>query len=168
MLIAFLEKFRKLSENPEERLDDIGLKKGMTFLDVGCALGFYSFPAASIVGGSGVVYALDVDSEYAEYVARKAKNQGTKQIKTIVADAQDTGLPPGSVDIIFLHLVFHDIGDKPKAVREFHRILKATGNLVIDEEDVVPLDTVQNLVEGAGFRTSRTLRKTVQVFEKTS
>jgi len=41
-----------------------------------------------------------------------------------VADAQATGLPSESVDIVFLHLVLHDIKDKPKAIREFHRILK--------------------------------------------
>lgn len=167
MLVSFLEKFRKLSEKPEERLHEIGLQKRMTFLDVGCTLGFYSFPAASIVGKKGLVYALDLDPDFTEYVSRKAKNKEIEHLKTIVASARDTGLSPESVDIVFLHLVFHDIEDKPKAIREFNRILKSTGRLVIDEENVMPLDTVQKLVEEAGFRFSQTLRKTIQIFEKT-
>ena len=167
MLLAFLEKFRKLSEKPEERLHEIGLKEGMTFLDVGCTLGFYSFPAAAIVGKRGLVYALDINSDFIKYVLRKAQKKEIAHLKPIVARAQDTGLSPESVDMGFLHLVFHDIEDKPKALREFHRILRATGRLVIDEENVMPLDTVQKLVEEAGFRFSQTLRKTIQIFEKT-
>jgi len=166
MLISFLEKLRKLSEKPEERLHEIGLKEGMTFLDVGCTLGFYSFPAAAIVGNRGLVYALDINSDFTEYVSRKAKKKQVEHLKTTVGRAQDTGLSPGSVDMVFLHLVFHDIADKPKAIKEFHRILKDTGRLVIDEENVMPLDTVQKLVEEAGFRFSQTMRKTIQIFEK--
>lgn len=167
ILFAFLEKFRKLSEKPEERLHEIGLKEGMAFLDVGCTLGFYSFPAAAIVGKNGLVYALDINSDFIEYVSRKAQKKEIEHLKTIVARAQDTGLSSGSVDMVFLHLVFHDIADKQEALSEFHRILKATGRLVIDEENVMPLDTVQKVVEEAGFRVSQTLRKTIQIFEKT-
>jgi ubiquinone/menaquinone biosynthesis C-methylase UbiE len=167
MLISFLEKFRRLTEDPMERLTEIGLKKGMTFLDLGCTLGFYSFPAASIVGEEGLVYALDVNSDFIEYVACKAKNREIRHIETIVAYAQNTGLSPESVDIVFLHLVFHDIEDKRKAIREFNRILKANGKLVIDEENVVPLDAIRKLVEETGFRISKTLRKTIQIFAKT-
>lgn len=93
LFISFLEKFRKVSERPLERLSEIGLKEGMAFLDVGCTLGFYSFYASSIVKETGVVYALDIDPCFIEYVKSKAEKRGIKNIKTIVANAQGTGLP---------------------------------------------------------------------------
>ena len=167
MFISFLERFRKLSEKPEDRLDEIGLKEGMTFLDVGCTLGFYSFPAASIVGEEGLVYALDINGDFIDYIAGKAEKKGIENIKAMVAGAQNTGLSPESVDVVFLHLVFHDIEDRREAVEEFRRILKTEGILVIDEENVIPPDVIRETVEESGFRLSKTLRKTVQIFEKT-
>jgi ubiquinone/menaquinone biosynthesis C-methylase UbiE len=166
LLVSFLERFRKFSEHPLERLAEIGLKEGMTFLDVGCGLGFYSFYASSIVGKKGFVYTIDVNREFVEYVENKAKRKGIENIKTMVANAQKTGLPSGSVDIVFLHLVLHDIKDKSAAIKEFNRVLKNHGKLVIDEEDVMPLDQVGKLAEDSGFALSKRLRKTIQIFEK--
>jgi len=165
-LISFIENFRKLSEHPQERLSEIGLKEGMAFLDVGCTLGFYSFHAASIVGERGLVYALDINPDFIDYISKKASREGKKHIKTIVANAQETGLPQKSVDIVFLHLVLHDIEDKTRAIKEFNRILKQDGKLVIDEENVMPLDLIKRLAEDSGFKFSKRLRKTIQIFEK--
>jgi ubiquinone/menaquinone biosynthesis C-methylase UbiE len=166
LLIWFLEPFRKLSERPLERLGQIGLRQGMTILDVGCALGFYTFYASSIVGERGVVYAIDLNSGFIEYVKRKANAKGIKNINAAVADAQDTGLPSKSVDVVFLHLVLHDIKDKHAAIKEFNRILKEKGRLVIDEENVMLPDHISQMAEDSGFRLSRRLRKSMQIFEK--
>jgi len=166
LLASFLEKLRKIPENPSERLTEIGLKEEMTFLDVGCALGFYSFSAASIVGEKGLVYALDKNSNLIEYVAKKVKNKEIENIKAIAADATETGLDAESVDIVFLHLVLHNLEDKELAMREFNRVLKAGGKLVIDEEDLMPVDTIRKLAEETGFKFSRSLRRTIQIFEK--
>jgi ubiquinone/menaquinone biosynthesis C-methylase UbiE len=167
LLISFLENFRRVTERPLERLSEMGLKEGMTFLDVGCTLGFYSFYAASIVGEKGLVYALDINPNLIKYVKNKAGRKRIKNIRTFVANAQETGLPPKSVDMVFLHLVLHDIEDKPAAIREFDRILKKSGRLVIDEESAMPLGMVRKLAEDSGFTFCECLRKTIQIFEKT-
>ena len=165
-LVSFLENFRRSSEHPLERLTEIGLEEGMAFLDVGCSLGFYSFCAASIVGEKGLVYALDINSDFVDYISNKAEKKGIRHIKTIMAKAEETSLPQGSIDFVFLHLVLHDIKDKPKAIKEFSPILKKRGKLVIDEENVMPLNLIRELVEDSGFRFSKHLRKTIQVFER--
>lgn len=166
LLISALEPFRKLAERPVERLCEIGLMEGMTFLDVGCALGFYSFYASSIVGERGLVYALDLNSDFIEYVKRKANRKGIKNINAIVANAQETGLPSESIDIVFIRLVLHDIQDKYAAIKEFNRILKENGKLIVDEENVMPQDYVRKMAEDSSFRLSRRLRKTIQILEK--
>jgi len=101
------------------------------------------------------------------HINKKANQKEIKNIKTIVADAQETGLPSKTIDIVFLHLVLHDLKDKPAAIKEFHRILKQGGKLVIDEENVMPLEQIRELAENSGFKTSKYIRKTIQIFEKT-
>jgi hypothetical protein len=44
----------------------------------------------------------------------------------------------------FRNLVLHDMHDIPEPL-EFHRILKATRKLIIDEEDTMPSGTVETL-----------------------
>jgi ubiquinone/menaquinone biosynthesis C-methylase UbiE len=166
LLVSLLSSFRRFSEHPQERLKEIGLKEGMTFLDVGCSLGFYSFYASFIVGEKGLVYSLDVNPEFVEYVKNKAKRKRIGNIKAIMANAQETGLPSESIDVVFLHLVLHDIKDKPATIKEFKRVLKNDGKLVIDEENVMPLDLIRRLAENSGFILSKHLRKTIQIFEK--
>jgi ubiquinone/menaquinone biosynthesis C-methylase UbiE len=83
-----------------------------------------------------------------------------------VANAQETGLPSESVDVVFLHLVLHDIEDKSAAIKEFKRVLKSHGKLVIDEENVMPHDLIRRLAEDSGFILSKHSRKTTQIFEK--
>jgi ubiquinone/menaquinone biosynthesis C-methylase UbiE len=116
LLASFLEKFRGISEKPHEKLHSVGVEDGMRFLDIGCGLGFYSFPASMLIGENGIVYALDMNSEYLDHVATKAGKMQMSNIKTIKADACNTRLPDDSVDIVFLHLVLHDIKDKSAAL----------------------------------------------------
>jgi len=66
---------RKKWQNPEKILPDIGLKRGSTFVDVGCGEGFFTLPAARIVGKSGVVYGLDIDGEAIQILKEKAKRE---------------------------------------------------------------------------------------------
>lgn len=155
-----------VSENPIERLSEIGLEEEMTFSDVGCSLGFFLFLAAFIVGKGELVYALDVNSEFIKYVSRKAEKKGMKNIRTIVTDAENPSLPLESVDFVFLHLVLYDVEDKPKATMDFGRILKADGKLVIDEDGVISLDFIRELVEESGFCFVKILRKTTQLFKQ--
>jgi ubiquinone/menaquinone biosynthesis C-methylase UbiE len=138
----------------------------MVFLDVGCTLGFYSFPASQLVGENGLVYALDINSQFLQRIENKARKTGRSNIKTVEANACETGLPNASVGIVFLHLVLHDIKDKAAAIREFYRILEKRGKLVIDEENAMPPEDIQKLAAAEGFTFSKRLYKTLQIFQK--
>jgi len=45
--------------NPYKILERAGLKPGQNVLEVGCGPGFFTIPAAHIVGEEGKVYAVD-------------------------------------------------------------------------------------------------------------
>ena len=42
---------------------DIGLRPGFTFVDTGCGGGFFTLPAARMVGDSGTVYGIDINAQ---------------------------------------------------------------------------------------------------------
>lgn len=168
LIALFLERFRGISEKPHERLQSVGVEDGMSFLDIGCGLGFYSFPASMLVGEKGIVYALDINSEYLDYVAKKAGKKQISNIETIKADACNTGLPDDSVDIVFMHLVLHDIKDKSAALKEFYRVSKPGGKVAIDEGHVMTIEEIKKLAEEAGFKFRSCLYNNLLVFEKLS
>jgi len=48
-------------KNPETILKSLGVKKGMTLVDLCSGLGFFTIPMAETTGETGRVYAVDSD-----------------------------------------------------------------------------------------------------------
>jgi ubiquinone/menaquinone biosynthesis C-methylase UbiE len=117
--------------NPYDRLGTAGLKPGQKVLEVGCGPGFFTIPAARIVGDGGFVYALDINPIAVEHVQRKVKRLCPGTVEVIRADANKTGLPDESVDVAFLFSVIHAFPDAGKVMKEMHRVLKSNGVLSI-------------------------------------
>ena len=51
---------------PEKTLIRLGLKQGDIVADIGCGIGYFTIPAANIVGDSGKVFAMDISPEMLE------------------------------------------------------------------------------------------------------
>ncbi|RJS81763.1 class I SAM-dependent methyltransferase [Candidatus Bathyarchaeota archaeon] len=119
--------------NPYKLLDSAGLKPGQKVLEVGCGPGFFTIPAAKIVGEKGRVYALDVNPVAVETVRRKIKEKGLKNVEVMLADASETGLPDKSIDVSFLFGVIHALDNVDAVMQEMHRVLKAKGVLSIQK-----------------------------------
>ena len=131
-MISFVhDTLYSLFVNPYELLNAAGLKSGQKVLEVGCGPGFFTIPAAKIVGEKGKVYTIDVNPVAVETVRRKVKEKDLKNIEAILADASETGLPDESIDVAFLFGVIHALGDVDAVMREMHRVLKAKGVLSI-------------------------------------
>ena len=119
--------------NPYKLLKEAGLKSGQKVLEVGCGPGFFTVPAAEIVGEKGRVYALDVNPAAVENVRRKISKKGLKNVEVLLADAGKTGLPDESIDIAFLFGVIHALDDVDAVMQEMHRVLKSSGILSIQK-----------------------------------
>jgi len=118
-----------LFRDPYAVLDAAGLGPGQDVLEVGCGPGFFTIPAARMVGEKGSVYALDISPAAVERVQRKIEEEGATNVKTVLADASRTGLPDQSFDLIFLFGFRHYAGDVEKILVELHRLLKPGGTL---------------------------------------
>lgn len=126
----FNDEERRKWQNPEAILADIGLKTGFTFIDIGCGQGFFSVPAAKIVGEKGKVYGLDVDEEAIAFLRKKALTEGLTNLTLQVGQAEKAIFCKLCADVVFFGIVFHDFDDRAKVLMNAKRMLRTTGRLV--------------------------------------
>jgi ubiquinone/menaquinone biosynthesis C-methylase UbiE len=124
------EQERRKWQNPEEVLAEIGLQPGMTFIDIGCGQGFFTIPAAKIVGESGKVYASDINQINVNKLREKVNAAGLMNVIIQTGKAEDLKLCEACADIIFFGIVLHDFQDPLKVLANAHSMLKKPGKLV--------------------------------------
>jgi ubiquinone/menaquinone biosynthesis C-methylase UbiE len=121
-----------LFRDPYKALKAAGLKPGQRVLEVGCGPGFFTIPAARMVGEEGSVVALDVSPLAVERVQQKIEEEGVSNVQTTLADAADTGLPDQSFDLVLLFGFAHPVGDMEGILTELHRLLRPAGILSVE------------------------------------
>jgi len=137
--------------NPYKLLKAAGLRYGQKVLEVGCGPGFFSVPAAKIVGENGIVYALDIHPLAIKRVQEKMKKEGIGNIETVLADATKTGLPDKGIDIAFLFGFVHHTEGLENILSELYRVLRQEGVLSIEKTPWVSEKKLVNAVERNGF-----------------
>ena len=128
--------FMEISRNPWWRrkwLKRAGVKEGDVVLDEGFGMGTSSIAAARMVGPKGKVYALDNEPLHILILWLRAKIRLLKNLKVFLSSAESTGLPDGSVDVVYISDAFHEF-PKERTLAELHRVLKPSGILAIWEE----------------------------------
>ncbi|MBM3967554.1 MAG: methyltransferase domain-containing protein, partial [Planctomycetes bacterium] len=60
-------------ENPEEMLEQLGIKPGIVVCDMGCGDGYYTIELAKRVGPTGKVYAVDIQPEMLQELSRRCE-----------------------------------------------------------------------------------------------
>ncbi len=121
---------RRKWQNPEAILASIGLKTGLTFMDIGCGGGFFTLPAARIVGESGKVYGIDINAESVSTLRELARKEGLNNLELTVGKAEDAVLCDSCADIVFFGIVLHDFDDPAKVLQNSKKMLNPAGRLV--------------------------------------
>lgn len=159
------ENERRKWQNPEAILTEAGLKSGLTVMDIGCGAGFFTLPAARLVGPTGKVYGLDIDERGIREVRKKALREGLHNLEVITGAAEDALLCQGCADIIFFGIVLHDFKSPLKVLQNARKMIKPDGRLVdldwkkIKMEMGPPVeirfdeDSAARLIESADFET---------------
>ncbi len=124
---------REQALKPKELLKSFGLKSGDTFADIGCGPGFFTFPAAAIVGPTGKVYALDVQSDMAAAVMMRVADLGLHYVEVITAEETEVPLPPKSVQIVWMAFVLHEMEKRAMYLHRLRPCLRVGGRVVILE-----------------------------------
>jgi ubiquinone/menaquinone biosynthesis C-methylase UbiE len=140
----------KVFKNPYRLLESAELRLGQVVMEVGCGPGFFTIPAARIVGEDGLVYAIDVNPWAIKTVEGKIRKYGIENIKPFLANAACSGLPDNSIDLSFIFGLRHIDGGLSRLLSEMHRILKV-GGILSFEKTAGSDDKLIEEVERAGF-----------------
>lgn len=107
------------------------LKKGLSFLDIGCGTGWAVCYVASLVHGSGKFYGVDISSKMIE----KAKERSSNYENTYFCKANAEILPFENdvFDLIVCTNSFHHYLNPSLALDEIYRVLKSGGRICITD-----------------------------------
>jgi ubiquinone/menaquinone biosynthesis C-methylase UbiE len=123
---------RRWLMNPMTTLQGAGIQPGQTVLEVGCGTGFFTIPAARMIGDEGCLVAMDALSDFIKQVSKKVQSADLKNVRAIKRDALNTGLDAATIDTALLFGVLPwPALPLNLLLPEMHRVLKPEGRLAV-------------------------------------
>jgi len=149
---------RRLRHDPRKILGPY-VSAGMTVLDVGCGMGFFSLALAKMVGAEGRVVAIDLQPKMIQVLSRRAAKAGLSgSIDARVSRTKDRlGIDElaSSIHFALAFGVIHELSAKPGIIAQIHEALIADGRFLLVEPraHISTHDAAQTeeLVQRAGF-----------------
>jgi len=126
---------RKLIENPEQILSPY-IRAGMTVLDVGCAMGFFSLPLARMVGPSGRVICIDLQPKMISALQKRIDKAGlgaNMETRLCRADSLQVEDLHSMVDFALAAHVLHEMPDPASFFPQLQRSKRPRGRFLIAE-----------------------------------
>jgi 2-polyprenyl-3-methyl-5-hydroxy-6-metoxy-1,4-benzoquinol methylase len=156
---TFLLPVRKLRHNPQKILGPY-IKEGMTAMDYGCAMGYFSIPLARMTGPKGIVYCVDIQEKMLANLQKRAVRHNVSGIiKPLeVGKNYNPDELTGKLDFVLLFFVVHEVPDKKQLFSDLHKMLKPGGKILFAEPKghVNPEDFEKSLqlAKEAGLKVS--------------
>jgi ubiquinone/menaquinone biosynthesis C-methylase UbiE len=159
---------RRQWQQPETILAEMGLAEGMTLVDLGCGEGFFTLPAARIVGATGQIHALDANPAATATLRERIIQEGLSNINIETGRGEETVLCRECADIVFLGIVLHDFESPDKVLANAYLMTRPGGRLVnLDwKKEPLPLgppehikfspDRAAEMIRQAGFHIIET------------
>ncbi|HYC11082.1 MAG TPA: class I SAM-dependent methyltransferase [Nitrososphaerales archaeon] len=106
----------------------MGVREGQTVADIGAGHGYFTVPAALIVGESGFVYSVEPDRTRSERIATRVASEGLRNVKVLNTGAERlSDIPSETVDLALSAFTLHHFHDAKAAKDEVKRILRKGG-----------------------------------------
>ncbi len=162
----------------QEVVKACAIEPGSSVADVGSGTGLFTRLFSKSVGSDGWVYAVDIAPRLVEHVVRQAASQGLENITGVVCAEDGIGLPPNSVDVVFVCDTYHHFEFPKSTLASIRRALRPSGRLIlIDFERIegktrpwlldhvrAGKETFRAEIQDAGFSLSE--EKTLDGFEE--
>jgi ubiquinone/menaquinone biosynthesis C-methylase UbiE len=152
--------------NPTKVLRAAKLHDGDKVADFGAGSGFFTRAAARLVGGRGLVWAVDAHQDMLPRIKSLALEEGLHTVEVVHGNVEKPGgshLPENNFDLVIIANLLFAAEHKEPIVREAKRILRVGGRiLVIDwrnsfggmgphQDHIVTEDHARTLAELGGF-----------------
>lgn len=138
-------------------MDILRIKEGSSVADIGASSGWFTVRAARRIGGSGVVYAVDINSDYIKYIEERAARENLPNVRTILGKEDDPLLPSSSVDALLLLKTYHEVAQPIRLLARVREAMRPGARLgIIDRngrgaDHGIDSETVIKEAERAGF-----------------
>lgn len=127
-----LESSNRVNElKPNETLEKLGFKDGMTLCDIGAGTGLFAIPAANISKNN--IYALDISEEMIDYLNTKKEELSLESLIPTKVSGDEIPLENKSSDLILMVTVLHEVNNIELTIKEIKRIMKDDGKAYIVE-----------------------------------
>lgn len=130
-----LSPFRRRRHDPDAILGPF-VQDGMTVLEPGPGMGFFTLPLARMVGSTGKVVAVDIQPKMLAALRRRARwHRLAGRVDLRPADGSDMGIADlgGQVDFVLAFHVVHEVPDRKRFFAQVHAALKPGGLMLVVE-----------------------------------
>ena len=126
------------------------VREGMTVMDVGCGMGFFSIGMAKMVGDQGRVYSVDIQSKMLEITKKRAKRAGVEnRILPHRCGLDKIGIR-AKLDFILTFWMVHEVRDQKAFLSELSGNLASGGRILVAEPKIhVTREKFQKTIETA-------------------
>jgi len=129
---TFDHPIRRFFHKPDQMLAKF-VKEGMTVVDIGCGMGYFSIGLAKILKGNGKIIAVDIQKEMLEVLEKRARSAGVfDMIQPRLSKEDDIGITE-PIDFALTFWMVHEIPEKTRFLQQIHAVLKDSGLLLIAE-----------------------------------
>jgi len=146
---TFDNRIRRLFHKPEKILGPY-VKQGMTVMDVGCGMGFFSMGLAKLVGHEGHVISADLQQQMLDILKLRAKKAGVaRRIKTHLCQPGEIGVD-SRVDFALAFWMVHEVPDTDGFFDQIQSILRPGARFLMAEPKFhVPFDRFKQIIDMA-------------------
>ncbi len=129
---TFDNRLRYFFHNPEKMLSSY-VSKGMTVLDAGCGMGFFSIGLAKLVGDKGCVISADVQPKMLEAMQKRSIKNGLSSIIRLHKSEPNSLGVDTPVDFILAFWMVHEVPMPKLFFQQIKECIKLNAKILIAE-----------------------------------
>ena len=135
-----LTRGRRRAMPPVKTLRALGLKRRMSFLDIGCGPGYFAIPACGVVGKYGRVLACDVSPVMIGELRAGAEQRGYDNLTAKRNHNSRIPFPDASADFVLIAFVLHGVADVQPLLAESRRAMRKNAAITLIDWHKKPMD----------------------------
>jgi arsenite methyltransferase len=155
-------------QQPQKVIAALNIRPGDRVADLGSGGGYFTFRLAEAVGPGGRVYAVDIDRDMVDLIAKRIKQETLSNIEPVLAKSDDPLLPKTGVDLIFTSNTYHHIDKRIAYFANLRKYLRPGGRIAIIDFDrrswfvglfrhYTPTEFIKPEMEQAGYSLQQEL-----------